>query len=245
VKLRINFIIFLGLLSMARAGTTRAQQPTDSATPPAHQGRQENVWIGQERGPRPIVGQITALHEGTIEITTPDGQALTVKWNDQTEFRKDREKAKASDFKAGDLIMVRGHEAANHVINARMIGARTGGPGMEPLGTLGKDYVAGEVKVVDAPRLTVLRPDNVTQTIDLNEETSLRRVRESITMAEIQVGDHVIARGAQLNEVFVPKSVMVMGAEQWQRMQERGRIGKGPGAAGPQGAPPKPQEQPN
>ena len=44
---------------------------------------------------------------------------------------------------------------------------------------------------MDAPKITVLRPDNVTQTLELNEETSLRKGRESVTMADIQVGDHV------------------------------------------------------
>ena len=38
-------------------------------------------------------------------------------------------------------------------------------------GVLGQDYVFGEVKSIDAPKLTILRPDNVTQTIELNEET--------------------------------------------------------------------------
>ena len=50
----------------------------------------------------------------------------------------------------------------------------------------------GEVKTIDPPRVTVMRTDNVAQTLELNEETSLRRGRESITMAEIQAGDHVI-----------------------------------------------------
>jgi hypothetical protein len=58
------------------------------------------------------------------------------------------------------------------------------------------------------------------QTIELNEDTTLRRGRDSITMADIQVGDHVMARGALQNNVFVPKGVMVMNADQWKRMQD-------------------------
>jgi hypothetical protein len=41
-------------------------------------------------------------------------------------------------------------------------------------------------------------------------------------MADIQVGDHLLARGAMQNDVFVPKMVMVIGPEQWKRMQEMG-----------------------
>jgi len=91
----------------------------------------------------------------------------------------------------------------------------------------------GEVKSVDAPKLTVLRPDNVTQTLELNEDTSLRRGRESITMADIQPGDHVMVRGAVENNVFVPKNLMLFSPEQWKQMEEmRKMAGVGPAGSG-------------
>jgi hypothetical protein len=76
---------------------------------------------------------------------------------------------------------------------------------------------------VDAPKLTVMRSDNVTQTLELNEDTSMRKGRDSITMADMQPGDHVFARGAVENNVFVPKTVVIIGPEQWKRMQEFGQ----------------------
>jgi hypothetical protein len=105
-------------------------------------------------------------------------------------------------------------------------------------GTIGKDYVVGEVKSVDAPKLTILRVDSVTQTLELNEDTSLRRGRDSITMADIQPGDHIFARGVSANDVFVPKGVNVIPPEQWKRMQEM-MIGEGGEKRGgtPQSAP--------
>jgi len=167
----------------------------------------------------------------------------------QTEFRKNREPAKAADFKVGDTVVVRGDENADHTVTAKVVGKRTGGqsgpggpggPGGRQMGTLGKDYMVGEVKVIDAPRLTVLRPDNVTQTLELNEQTSLRKGRDNITMAEIQVGDHVMARGALEKDVFVPKGVMVMSPEQWKRMQEMREQDSGQKATGSEAPPPKP-----
>ena len=112
-------------------------------------------------------------------------------------------------------------------------------------GTLGKDYVVGEVKAIDPPKLTVLRTDGVAQTLELNENSSLRRGRESITMADIQVGDHLMARGALEHDMFVPKGVMVINAEQWKQMQEMGAQFNGPKTAGSDAAAPKPQEQPH
>jgi hypothetical protein len=204
---------------------------------------------GEERR-MPVFGKITAVRDGSLEIQNPNGETVVVKLTPQTEFRKDRQAAKRSDFKVGDVIIVRGQENPDHTWTAQTIGARSAngegrGPNMQA-GTLGKDYVAGEVKSVDAPKISVLRSDNVTQTIELNEDTSLRKGRDAITMADVQVGDHLLARGAIQDNVFVPKFVMVIGPEQWKRMQEMGGMRPGaPANSGPGGASRKPAEPPH
>src|SRR5262249_28962224 len=117
---------------------------------------------------------------------------------------------------------------ADHSVTAAMVAARSGGGqgtgrgfgGSAGFGEMGKDYVAGEIKSVDATKITLLRTDNVTQTIELNKENSLRKGRDRITMTEIQPGDHLVARGSMQNNVFTPKNVMIVSPEQWQRMQE-------------------------
>src|SRR6266446_5994730 len=201
-----------------------------------------------EEGRMPLFGKITAIRDSSLQISNPNGEKVTVKLTPQTEFRKDRQAAKRSDFKVGDVIVVRGQENPDHTWTAQIIGARSAnGEGRGPniqAGTLGKDYVAGEVKSVDAPKISVLRTDNVTQTIELNEDTSLRKGRDAITMADVHVGDHLMARGALQDNVFVPKFVMVIGPEQWKRMQEMGGLRQG-GAGGPApGASQKPTEPP-
>jgi hypothetical protein len=183
----------------------------------------------QERRGRPVFGKISAIQSDSIEITGSDGNTLTLKLTSNTEFRRDRQPAKLADFKVGDPVVVRTDPADGKGMTAVLVasgqfGTRGGPGGSSPgggmFGTLGKDFVMGEVKAIDPPRLTVMRTNNVSQTLELNEETSLRRGRESITMAEIQAGDHVIARGALANNVFVPKSLNVVSPEQWKRMQE-------------------------
>jgi Cu/Ag efflux protein CusF len=244
--------ILVGLFAMLGAAAVWAQDGT--APPPPQQGQgQDREGGGRQGGPRPLFGKITAVHDGSIDVVGQDGQTVTVKVTPQTELRKDREPAKITDFKVGDMVAVRGDKNADNTLTATMIGERTGGPGGGgfggrpggagmTLGTLGKDYVAGEVKSIDAPKLTVLRADNVTQTLELNEETSLRRGRENITMADIKVGDHVMARGAVQKDVFVPKGLMVVSPEQWQRMQEMASGGNGAKPNGTEAPAPKPQE---
>jgi Domain of unknown function (DUF5666) len=246
----------LVLLSLfAALSVTMACAQDEPAGPPQQQGQGR----GGREGGRPVFGKITAVNNSSIEITNPDGQAVTVKITADTEFRKDRQPAKLSDFKVGDMVMVRGEQNGDNTVTAKMIGGRTGGTmggpggaggrpggGMAALGTLGKDYVAGEVKAVDAPKLTVVRTDGVTQSLQLNEETSLRHGRDSITMADIKPGDHIVARGSVQNDTFIPKSVSVMSPEQWQRMQEWMSQSQSQGNAakpnGPETTAPKPQE---
>jgi len=224
--------LFLGLSSLflISAAASRAQAPDANQTqggPPAG-----GMRGGQREGRGPgLFGKIASIGNGTIELTKPDGSTTTVKITDKTEFRKDRQPAKVSDFQVGDMVFVRGEENADHSVTAQMIGGRSGagpegagrGPGGGPgggFGELGKDFIVGEVKSVDAPKMTILRPDNVTQIVELNEGTSLHRGRESITMADIQPGDHVVVRGGVENNTFVPKNVMLLTPEQWTRMQE-------------------------
>src|SRR5437762_5529489 len=235
-------LLGLGFIFFFAATVGRAQMPAPAA-PAQEQGAPRAVgqWQIPNDGPgRTLLGKITTINEGSLELAKPDGTTATVKLTDKTEYRKDRQSAKLADFKVGDLVFVRGEENGDHSVTAQLIGGRSGGGagGSRGFGgtgfELGKDFVVGEVKSVDAPKLTVLRPDNVTQTLELNEDTSLRKGRESITMADIQPGDHVMVRGAVENNVFVPKNLMLFSSVQWKQMEEMCKMsGVGPAGNGP------------
>ncbi|HYL85126.1 MAG TPA: DUF5666 domain-containing protein [Candidatus Angelobacter sp.] len=246
---RLNAL--LSLLLLVVAFPALAQAPAGS---PAQQPGSERIQGPREGRGQPLFGKITAISKGSVELAKPDGTTATVKINDKTEFRKDRQSAKLEDFKVGDMVMVRA-EGSGEDITALMIAGRTGGGpegrgmggpgggGMMVMGEMGKDFVVGEVKSVDAPQITIVRPDNVTQTLELTEDTSLRKGRDSVTMADIQAGDHVFVRGATQNSVFVPKSVMVIAPEQWKRMQDMGMVPGAPGANKPPTDRPNPSQQ--
>lgn len=215
--------------------------------PPEEVSNQSAVQGPGEGRRQPLFGKITAIHEHSLELARPDGSSATVNLSSETIVRKDRQPIKLSDLKIGDAIVVRGEENQDHTWTAQGIAVRpgngpAGGPGFrQNMGTLGKDYVVGEVQAVDPPKLTVLRSDNVTQVLELNEETSLRRGRESITMADIKVGDHIFARGAMEKDAFAPKAVMVVDPEQWKRMQDNmSRERRGPGGPDSHPRPPNP-----
>src|SRR5215470_11176749 len=236
MKASLTLAMLCLLPNGVHSGALSAQEPPQAPGSGQGDGSQEHGPRGSREGRgRPVFGKISAIGSDSIEVTGPEGNKVTLKLTSSTEFRKDRQPAKLSDFKVGDPVMVRTDQANGNPTTAVMVvsgpgfgmrGGQGGGPGgggpgmMTAMGTLGKDYVVGEVKAIDAPQMTVLRTDNVSQTLELNEETSLHRGRDSITMADIQVGDHVFARGALENSVFVPKDVRVIPPEMWKRMQE-------------------------
>ena len=153
-------------------------------------------------------GQITSISGDTIKLKTPNGQESTVKIFSDTQFRRDRNAAKLQDFKVGEFVMVRGTPAGENQWTAQMIATRSDAQ-QQLRGEMGKNFIMGEVKSLDPPKMTILRPDGVTQTIEADENTSLKKQNESITMADIQAGDRVFARGEVKNGAFVPVMIMV------------------------------------
>ena len=132
---------------------------------------------------------------------------------------------------------------------------------------MGKVYITGKVTAIDLDglKLTVLRPDGVSQVIGVDEQTSFKRGGrrmaalasgagvgevgngagngadangspggESITFADVKVGDSVAGRGALKNGTFVPTELGVMDAAMVQ--QRRRRAMEGSGAAAPAAA---------
>ncbi len=186
------------LLVTASLGWSQAM-PDDSAGQMQASGPQSG-HRGQ-RGPG-VGGTITAVDNGKFTIKTQDGQTAQISISDQTQFRKDRQPAKLVDFKVGDQIFVRG-EQKDGVWQAQMIGARSGGGPGDREG-MGKRFIAGEVKAITGTHLTILRPDGQTQDITVDENTSFHKDHDSITLADIKVGDHVFGRGEMKNDVFVP-----------------------------------------
>src|SRR6185312_17167754 len=124
-----------------------------------------------------------------------------------------------SDFAKGDHVMVGAEPGSDpSKLTARFVGAGMGGPGpggppsaeqMQNMG-LGIRFIAGEVKSIEETKLTILRPDGQTQVIQADETTSFQNEkRESVTLADIKIGDHVMGRGEMKNGIFIPAMLRV------------------------------------
>jgi Domain of unknown function (DUF5666) len=164
-------------------------------------------------------GTVTAISGTVITIRDEQGQTYKVETGPNTHIRKDREEAKLSDIHPGDVIVAVG----NLDEQARTVGAMfvvvldaQQAARMEQMrADFGKTWTAGEVTAKQGLTLTVERPDKVTQTVTVDENTEFRKRgpdgEEDIAFPDIKVGDHIMARGALKNGSFVATTVGVMG----------------------------------
>jgi hypothetical protein len=183
---------------------------------------------GQRLERRGLMGKVTSITKDSIviqPISTADANApqtpVTVLVNDDTRITKQREPIKLSEIKVNDTVFV-GGPRENDTIKATAVGIVppefaermrsgegrrmvVGGPGgqFNPE-DMGKKFIAGTVKAINETKLTIARPDGQTQDIEVDENTSFRKARESITLPDIKVGDFIFGRGELKNSVFVP-----------------------------------------
>ncbi len=199
--MKLTFVVICLFFSVFCIGQTAPANPAPEDQAP----RAAQYATRNGRRPPGVAGTIAAIDANALTIKTQDGQSAQVTLNDKTQYRKDREPAKLSDFKVGDMVFVRGEKTGDNTWQAEMVGARTHGESPDNFREgMGKRFIAGEVKAIDGTQLTIQRADGVTQTISVDESTSFRRAGESITLADLKPGDHVFGRGELKNGVFVP-----------------------------------------
>jgi hypothetical protein len=208
-----------------------------------------------------IIGKVTAVTANSLTLAPiMGGDPVTVKTDDTTRIMKDRQPAKLADIKVDDTVFVRGKMSGKlmdaaivGVVNPAMMQQRIemmGGPGGASFNKedLGKKFIVGEVKAINELKLTIARPDNQTQEIEVDENTSFKKGRESVTLADIKVGDFVRGPGELKNGIFVPKELNA-GRPPGQMMMKQQASDAGQGAVGeakkpdadklPANAPPK------
>src|SRR5262249_12939407 len=117
------------LVNLRSCGAVSAQAPGQGQAPDASAPGTSSQDAGQPRGRRgdregrgrPVFGKISAIGSDSLEGTDPDGNKVTLSLTSSTEFKKDRQPAKVTDFKAGDSIMVRTDRAYGKGMTALMV----------------------------------------------------------------------------------------------------------------------------
>ena len=187
-------------------------------------------------GGQMLRGTVTAVHGTALTMKDITGEVYQVTTTDNTRVIHDRQTAKFADIKVGDGLGAGGIlDAPTKTLHAAFLGVIDAEEVRRAQADLGKTYIAGKITAIDldALKLTVLRLDNVRQVITVDESTSFRRggrgggasfgtppasdathkpeapTGESITLADIKVGDSVAGRGALKNGTFLPAELHV------------------------------------
>jgi len=122
---------------------------------------------------------------------------------------------KPTDIKVGDAVGVMGEvDAAAKSVGAVVIAQldpERARQIRERLANYGKTWLQGKVTAINETKVTLFGiMDNASHTFEANEDTTFRKRREPITLADIQVGDVVHVEGTVKDGIFVAASVAVM-----------------------------------
>ena len=169
-----------------------------------------------------IAGKVTSVGTNSVMVES-NGKSTMLKLDkDSRILNQDRQQGSLGDIKAGAYVIARGAKDGDS-ISARMLmitDEATVKKMEEAQANFGKTNIAGEVKQIDDTKLTILRPDGQTQVIEVDETTSMKKNRESITLADIKVGDRIMAPSGEMkNGVFVPKELRVFVPGQMRRRE--------------------------
>jgi hypothetical protein len=235
-------------------------------------------------GGQMVRGTVTAATADHLTVKTETGDIYQVSLSANTRLTKDRQPVKATDIKVGDGVGAMGVlDVPTKTVHAVFVGVIDAEQVKKARENMGKTYITGKVTAIDmdALKVTIMRPDGVSQVIGVDEQTSFKKGGrglaamasgapmemgsggagggrgngsgngaggaggangggESITFADVKVGDTVAGRGALKNGMFVPTELGVIDASAMGQRRRRGAdggTGSSPaGAAAPAGA---------
>jgi hypothetical protein len=195
---------------------------------------QGGMGMGAGRG---TTGTVTAVSADSYSIKTDSGEIYSVRIGSNTRImkqaarRNDREQGagqrggqgqptaqqtlKVSDVKVGDTVTAMGEVDANtKSVTATMVmllDAERVKQMREMQANYGKTWLAGKVTAIEDVKVTIQgTTDNAAHAFVADENTTFRKNREPITLADIQAGDTVRVEGSIKDGNFLATSVMVM-----------------------------------
>ncbi len=171
-----------------------------------------------------VRGTVTAAAPGSFTIRTDEGDTYQVLYSANSHLMKDRQPITAADIHVGDMLMAGGVvDAKAKTVGAVFVVDIDANQVRQARADFGKTWVMGKVTAIHELKITIERAnDKQAQTVAVDENTSFRKRREDVTLADVKVGDFISAQGALHADTFLATTLRIMtpGAG-------------GPGAGGP------------
>jgi hypothetical protein len=194
-------------------------------------GRGRGMGMGMGGGG--VLGTVTEASSDHYTIKTDAGETYIVHFSANTRILKQvagqgqggpgmgmggnpPQPIKAGQIKVGDVISAMGETDAS----AKSVGAMAvvlldperAKQLREMQANFGKTWLMGKVTAIHEFTVTLASGvDNASHAFTADENTTFRKRRDPITLADIQVGDSVRVEGSIKNGAFVASSVAVMG----------------------------------
>jgi Domain of unknown function (DUF5666) len=180
-------------------------QETDGMGPPDGIGRA----FGKGNG---IRGTVTAAASSSFTIRTDEGDTYQVLYSPNTRLMKDRQPIEAADVHVGDMLMAGGIvDAKAKTVGAVFIVDIDAKEVRDARAAFGKTWVIGKVTAIHELKITIERAgDKQTQIVAVDENTSFRKRREDVTLADVKVGDTISAQGALHGDAFLATTLRIM-----------------------------------
>lgn len=228
------------VLSLSFTAAASAQNEPTAALSGQSSGVSSGGGQSQDQGPRGrgggfvglgrgVLGTVTEVAGDHYTITTDAGETYIVHFSVNTRILRQSaqrrgqgaeggnppQSIKPADIKVGDAIAASGEVDAT----AKSVGAvfilqidPERAKQMRAMqANYGKTWLAGKVTAIDGVNVTLLGiNDHTAHTFAADENTTFRKRREPITLADIQVGDTVRVEGAVKDGIFLATSVVAM-----------------------------------
>jgi hypothetical protein len=174
---------------------------------------QEGEGMGQAFGRgNGVRGTVTAAAASSFTIRTDEGDTYQVLYSANSRLVKDRQPIEASDIHVGDMLMAAGIvDAKAKTVGAVLLVDIDANEVRNARAAFGKTWVMGKVTAIHELRITIERAgDKQTQVVAVDENTSFRKRREDVTLADVKVGDMISAQGALHADTFLATTLRIM-----------------------------------
>ncbi len=179
-------------------------------------------------GLQAIRGSVLKVAGDTYLVKTPQGAVYKVATSVNTHFVRGEQETASGSIHAGDTVLAGGElDEKQHVLGAIFLAA-VDAKQLEEFdrrrAEFGKTWLAGTIVSIHGTQLQVKRPDDVTTTVTVDENTSFRKRHESITLGDMRVGDGLTARGTMGKSAFAGTFLTVVDAREiseWAKLRDR------------------------
>ena len=203
----VRLVLWALLLMLLGLPVSRAQED-DGAGPPDG-GNGMGQIFGRGNGVR---GTVTASAANHFTIRTDEGDTYQVFYSPNTRLMKDRQPIEAAEVHVGDMLMAGGLvDAKARTVGAVLVIDIDAKEVQQARAAFGKTWVMGKVTAIHDLKITIERAgDKQTQVVAVDENTSFRKRREDVTLADVKVGDTISAQGALHADTFLATTLRIM-----------------------------------